>query len=426
MMEFAHRFWSTVIPESTQGWRVGILTAVVGYVLFCTTMRNSQKRAMERRFNFKDRSSLAKMTLKDAHAIQTWLAEQQFPSVFSAAIFFALFKTYSIPSISRLLATTRQFGRAGDITATSKRAADTSILLTNMVMRSPESPQAKLAVARTNYLHNIYRRAGRISNDDMLYTLSLFTLEPMRWTTKYDWRPLSDMERCALATCFKVWGENLEIGYESLPSHPSGWIDGLHWLEELDAWSKQYEERYVEASDTNVEVVNATRELMLCQIPRSLHGVLWGIVAILLGPRVQKAMRIPNPSSSLEFAFDFLITLRKYVLRYACPPRPHFLRRIYNFEAPDPITGRYQSQRWLGRPWYVKTTLFDWWGLPAWMLWMNGTAGNVVFDEGKFIPEGYLIEDVGPVAYVGRGRDEMRGNVLVLDAKSPSRCPFSF
>ncbi|KAI1308316.1 hypothetical protein F5Y03DRAFT_393551 [Xylaria venustula] len=426
MMEFAHRFWSTIIPESTPGWRVGIFTAVVGYVLFCTTLRNSQKRAMERRFNFNDRTSLAKMTLKDAHAIQTWLAEQQFPSVFSAAIFFALFKTYSIPSISKLLATTRQFGRAGDITATSKRAADTSVLLTNMVMRSPESPQAKLAVARTNYLHNIYRRAGRISNDDMLYTLSLFTLEPMRWTAEYDWRPLSDMERCALATCFKVWGEDLEIGYESLPSHPSGWIDGLHWLEELDDWSKKYEERCVEASDTNVEVVNATRELMLCQIPGSLHGVLWGIVAILLGPRVQKAMRIPNPSSSLELFFNLLITLRKYVLRYACPPRPYFLRRVYNYETPDPTTGRYQSQRWLGRPWYVKTTLLDRWGLPAWMLWMNGTASSVVFDDGKFIPEGYLIEDVGPLAYVGRGRDEMRGNVLALDVKSPLRCPFSF
>jgi hypothetical protein len=158
-------------------------------------------------------------------------------------------------------------------------------------MRPLGSLQANLAVARTNYLHNLYRRTGQISNDDMLYTLSLFTLEPMRWTARYEWRPLSDMERCAMATCFKVWGEDLQITYDALPSHSEGWSDGLHWLSELDTWSQQYGERHTEASDTNVTVVNATRDLVLCQVPRSLHRVVWGIVAILLGPRVRKAMR---------------------------------------------------------------------------------------------------------------------------------------
>ncbi|KAI1127214.1 hypothetical protein F5Y10DRAFT_243146 [Nemania abortiva] len=423
-MELARHLWATSFLESSQGWRVWALTAMVGYVVLCTTLRHSQKRAMEAKFNFSNRSSLAKMTLEDAHAIQTWLAEQQFPSVFSAAIFFALFKTYSIPSISRLLATTRQFGKSGDIEATSKRAADTSVLLTNMIMRPPGTLQAKLAVARTNYLHNIYRRTGRISNDDMLYTLSLFTLQPMRWTAIYDWRPLSDMERCALATCFKVWGEDLEITYDALPSHSKGWIDGLHWLDELDTWSRQYEERHVRASDSNVEVVNATRELVFCQIPGSLHNVVWGIVAILLGPQVREAMRIPDPSDGLELAFNSIIAVRKYILRYASLPRPYFLRRVYNSEWPDPHTRRYQSQRWLGRPWYVKTSLLDRWGLPAWMLWMNGAASSAVFDEKSFIPEGYLIEDVGPAFHVGKGRDEMGDTVSFLDSKSTARCPF--
>ncbi|KAI3322672.1 hypothetical protein HD806DRAFT_544693 [Xylariaceae sp. AK1471] len=415
----------TLLFESSDEWRPWILTAVVGYLLLCATLRNSQKRMMETKFNFNNRQSLAQMTLKEAHAIQTWLAEQQFPSTFSASLFFALFKTYSIPSISRLLAATRQFGRPGDIEATSKRAADTSVLLTNMIMRPPGSPQAKLAVARTNYLHNIYRRVGQISNDDMLYTLSLFTLEPMRWTAKYEWRPLSDMERCAMATCFKVWGEDLQITYEALPSHSKGWSDGLHWLSELDAWSQQYEERHAEASDTNVAVVNATRDLVLCQIPRSLHRVVWGIVAILLGSRVQKAMRIPAPPQGLALAFDFIISLRKYVLRYAFLPRPYFLRRVYNAEIPDPVTGRYQSQRWLGRPWYLKVSLFDRWGPVAWMLWANGNASNKIFDDIKFIPEGYLISDVGPANRVGKGHEEMRDNISALGLKHPARCPFS-
>ncbi|KAI8630331.1 hypothetical protein F5Y19DRAFT_484207 [Xylariaceae sp. FL1651] len=425
MTEFAQRQWWPMLFKSNDGWEPWILTAVVGYLLLCTTLRNSQKRTVEKQFNYNDRASLARMTLKDAHAIQTWLAEQQFPSTFSASLFFALFKTYSIPSISRLLATTRQFGRPGDIEAASKRAADTSVLLTNMIMRPPGSLQARLAVARTNYLHNIYRRAGHISNDDMLYTLSLFTLEPMRWTSKYEWRPLSDMERCAMATCFKAWGEDLQITYEALHSHSKGWADGLQWLDELDAWSRQYEEHHIEASDTNVEVVNATKELVLCQIPRSLHTFVWGVVAILLGPRVQKAMRIPDPPRGLRLALDTIVLLRKYILRYAFPPRPYFLRRVYNAEKPDPVTGRYQSQRWLGRPWYVKTSLFDRWGPVAWILRANGNANNLTLDDAKFIPEGYLIDDVGPANRVGKGHDEMRDNVSTLGLNSPARCPFS-
>ncbi|KAI0867290.1 hypothetical protein GGS24DRAFT_495443 [Hypoxylon argillaceum] len=398
MTRVEQKLSTTSLFESSQGWKVWAFTAIIGYIVFCTTLRHNQKRAME-------------------------LAEQQFPSVFSAAIFFALFKVF-IPSISRLLATTRQFGKLGDIHATSKRAADTSVLLTNMIMRPPGSPQARLAVARTNYLHNIYRRTGRISNDDMLYTLSLFTLQPMRWTAIYDWRPLSDMERCALATCFKVWGEDLEITYEALPSHSQGWSDGLHWLDELDSWSQQYEEHHVEVSDFNVEVVNATRELVLCQIPKGLHGVVWGIVAIVLGPQVRRAMRITEPSNGLELVFNSMITLRKYILRYACPPRPYFLRRVFNCDQPDPDTGRYQSQRWLGRPWYVKTSAADRWSLPAWMLWLNGTASTTVFDNKRFIAEGYLIEDVGSEIHVGKGREEMHGTVSLLDSKPTTRCPF--
>lgn len=134
--------------------------------------------------------------------------------------------------------------------------------------------------------------------------------------------------------------------------------------------------------------------------------------------------RVSDPPYVLELVFNSMITLRKYIIRYACPPRPYFLRRVYNCEQPDPNTGRYQSQRWLGRPWYVKTSIADRWGLPAWMLWMNGTASTTVFDEKSFMPEGYSIEDVGPDVHVGKGRQEMRGTVSVLKSKPITRCPF--
>jgi hypothetical protein len=54
------------------------------------------------------------------------------------------------------------------------------------------------ALSRINYIHGIYQKDGLISNDDMLYTLSLFAVEPRNWIARYEWRDLTDMELCAL------------------------------------------------------------------------------------------------------------------------------------------------------------------------------------------------------------------------------------
>ena len=55
-----------------------------------------------------------------------------------------------------------------------------------------------------NFLHSRYQKAGKISNDDMLYTLSLFILEVESWIKMYEWRELTEMEACALYDMFLV------------------------------------------------------------------------------------------------------------------------------------------------------------------------------------------------------------------------------
>jgi len=55
-------------------------------------------------------------------------------------------------------------------------------------------------MARMNYIHSRYQKAGKISNNDMLYTLSVFITEPISWVDKYEWRVMSDAEKNALAT----------------------------------------------------------------------------------------------------------------------------------------------------------------------------------------------------------------------------------
>jgi hypothetical protein len=264
-------------------------TAAITYVFLCAVMRDRQRLAMEKRFGFKHRDSLSRMTVNDAYIIQDWLSAQEFPKVCSAAIFFALFKTYGIPSVSRLLVSTGQFTHG--LKAASKRAADTSVLICNMVVGRPASQRAADATARINYLHSPYRRSGRISDQDMLYALSLFALEGIRWIDRYEWRRLTDLERCAIATFWKSKGEDLEVSYDLLPSHGRGWPDGLAWLEVLDMWSRQYEAEHKAPSDDNALLADATMEMVLFKIPDRLKAVGRSFASVLLGQDLRDAMR---------------------------------------------------------------------------------------------------------------------------------------
>ncbi|KAI0552353.1 hypothetical protein F4679DRAFT_87026 [Xylaria curta] len=413
---------SDYFPTPTGG--LGILVVIL-YAILCTTLRFRQMRAIADKFGYTTRASFSNMTVNDAYQIQKWLAEQEFPKVFSASIFFALFKfqTYGVPSISRLLVQTGHFTYRGDGTKASKRAADTSVLLTNMVIGRPGSRRAMEAVARTNYLHSRYLKTGRISDDDMLYTLSLFTLEGMRWTDLYEWRRLTPMERCAMATFWKALGEDLQITYRQLPSFQSGWSDGLHWLEELDGWSRQYEARYMRPDDSNALLAESTLNLALHNVPSMFKPLVRRLVALLLAPLLREAMRIPHPPPIYQTVFNLFISLRKVLLRHFFLPRLYFLRHHYIEENSDPLTNRYYVSRWRFHPWYAAPSFKDRWGVKAWIAWVAGKKGSG--STGKFIPEGYLLPEVGPQEEIGRGLDDMEGTVNLLASKDPHRRPFA-
>ncbi|KAI3325253.1 hypothetical protein HD806DRAFT_470202 [Xylariaceae sp. AK1471] len=416
-------YWASQGRFPTPVGGIGILVIIL-YAILCITLRFRQMRAIADKFGYTTRTSFARMTVDDAYQIQRWLGEQEFPKVFSASVFFALFKTYGVPSISRLLVESGHFTYSGDGTKASKRAADTSVLLTNMVIGRPGSQRAMEAVARTNYLHSRHLKRGRISDDDMLYTLSLFTLEGMRWTDLYEWRRLTPMEQCAMATFWKALGEDLQITYRQLPSSQFGWSDGLHWLEELDGWSRQYEARHIRSDDSNAILAESTVNLALHNVPNMFKPLARQFVALLLSPRLREAMRIPHPSPAYQTTFNLFISLRKILLRYFFLPRPWILRHSYIEENTDPLTKRYHVSRWRYHPWYAAPTHKSRWGAKAWFAWVTGKRADQM-DAGNFIPEGYLLPEVGPQEEIGKGSNDMKDTVDLLASKDPHRRPFA-
>lgn len=168
-------------------------------------------------------------------------------------------------------------------------------------LNAPTSVRATRAIARMNYIHAQYQKAGKISNDDMLYTLSLFALEPARWIGKYEWRTLTELELCACGTYWKSMGDTMAISYEGLPSAASGWEDGLNWLTEVESWSKAYEEKHMLPATTNMQLADAELGVICINIPSGLLAVCKKLVSVLLGERLRKAMMYAVLGASSKF-----------------------------------------------------------------------------------------------------------------------------
>jgi hypothetical protein len=154
-----------------------------------------------------------------------------------------------------------------------KRYADSEVLLAEIFGNEPASARAIESFGRMNYLHGVYRASGKILDDDMLYTLALFAIEPIKWVDKYDWRKVSDLERCAMGTFIKSMGDAMLIDFGQLPSAKRGFQDGIQWLEEMWRWAEEYEIKHMVPGESNHQTANVTTAIFLFALPNALKPI---------------------------------------------------------------------------------------------------------------------------------------------------------
>jgi hypothetical protein len=159
-----------------------------------------------------------------------------------------------------------------------------------MIGNAPTSQRAYISLARTRFLHSGYRASNKILESDMLYTLALFALQPIRFIAMFEWRELSDLERCAIGTFWKSVGDGLGISYDVLPSGKTGFQDGIQWLEELGVWSETYEAKAMVPDPKNRETADQTTAVLLYMLPKPLHPVGLQFVSFMMDDRLRKAM----------------------------------------------------------------------------------------------------------------------------------------
>ncbi|KAL4936640.1 hypothetical protein BDV06DRAFT_233243 [Aspergillus oleicola] len=394
---------------------------VAAYPVLVQLLRFRNMKRIHKKYNYPTRASFARMTDEDAFEIQKNLVQYEFPFFFTKALQFALFRTYGIPTISRTLVKTSQFSGAS---TSLKRYTDTSALVQEFVGQPPSAARGQAAIVRTRYLHSGYRDSGKILDDDMLYTLGLFAVQPVRFIKKYEWRELTDVEKCAIGTFWKSIGDGLEVPYDALPSGKTGFRDGLHWLEEIMVWSDAYEERAMVPDAKNREVANQTTAVLLYMLPKPFHSFGLNFVSFMMDDRLRKAMLYSPPPSIQATFLSTLLTLRRFAMRWLALPRPYFLRYT-TFTEHQTVDERIFITQWDGAPYYVKPTLWNRWGPGAWYTWALGRP--LPGDEGdKYHPDGYLISDVGPKYFEGKGRKVQVEGEEKLRGTRTGGCPFAF
>ncbi|MFF5336499.1 oxygenase MpaB family protein [Streptomyces sp. NPDC013181] len=231
----------------------------------------------------------------------------EFPWDVTRALELALYRTYAVPSIGRLLAETAEL-----TDRTQKRYDDTALLLDAVVEHGFDSDPGRTALRRINRMHAAYD----ISNDDMRYVLCTFVVVPKRWLDAYGWRRLSDHELRAFAAYYRTLGARM--GIKDLPQT---YEDFEHTLD-------TYEHAHFGFDEGARAVSDATLDLMASWYPRPLAPLVRGASLALLDDPLLRAFRYERPAAAARGLTRGALRLRARAVRLMPPRRrPHYARQ---------------------------------------------------------------------------------------------------
>ncbi|MGW3496826.1 oxygenase MpaB family protein [Streptomyces sp. NPDC001020] len=250
---------------------------------------------------------------RDAAEIYRLSTAYEFPWDYTRALELALYRTYAVPAIGRLLAETAEL-----TDRTQKRYDDTALLLDTVVEHGFDSDEGRTAIRRINQMHRSYD----ISNDDMRYVLCTFVVVPRRWIDAYGWRRLSRHEIVASVVHYRTLGRHM--GIKDIPGT----------YEEFEAYLDAYEETHFAWDPEARRVSDATLDLMASWYPRPLAPLLRLSTRSLLDAPLLKAFRYEQPSSATRALVRRAVRARGRLVRLMPPRRaPHFARQNWEIKS---------------------------------------------------------------------------------------------
>ncbi|QBJ89312.1 DUF2236 domain-containing protein [Streptomyces seoulensis] len=249
----------------------------------------------------------------DAPEIYRLSVAFEFPWDYTRALELALYRTYAVPSIGRLLAETAELTERSQ-----RRYDDTALLLDAVVEHGFAAREGRTAIRRINRMHRSYD----ISDDDMRYVLSTFVVMPRRWIDTYGWRRLSRHEIVATTEYYRTLGRHMGI-----PGIPET-------FEEFEALLDAYERDHFAWDQRSRQVSDATLDLMVSWYPRPLAPLLRTVTLSLLDEPLLRAFRYEAPSATAASLVRRAVRFRGRLVRLLPPRRaPHFARQNWEIKS---------------------------------------------------------------------------------------------
>lgn len=234
----------------------------------------------------------------DYEEISRIVGTYEFPWDIQQALSLALFRTYAVPSIGRLLYDTGAF--TGNV---QKRHDDTLLILFSMAIEGLDSPDGHAAVRRMNQMHGSYD----ISNDDLRYVLSAFVVTPVRWLKAYGWRKGIPAEELAGVRYYQRLG-NL-MGITGIPETYEEFADLLD----------DYEAEHFSFDEKSLAVADSTLKLFETFYPRPARMAANTLLRALMDDRLLEAFHYKKPSAPVVFFAHKLMRLRARIVALKRP-----------------------------------------------------------------------------------------------------------
>lgn len=232
------------------------------------------------------------------------LAGYEFPWDGIRALEIALMRSFCSPSVSRLLHRTGEFRKHGQ-----KRYDDTALLVAEFMQYGYDSERGRAAITHMNRIHGVYA----IPNEDYLFVLSTFILEPIAWIERYGWRMPGYNEKQALFYFFREVG--VRMGLQNIP----------HSLEAFQEFANRYENRHFVFTETNKMVADATVSIVKGWMPFFARPFVGPVMRCFLDRKMLAALGYPAPSPWLAKVVQMAMRLRAKVLRHiSFMPSPYF------------------------------------------------------------------------------------------------------
>ncbi|UGQ11668.1 DUF2236 domain-containing protein [Yinghuangia sp. ASG 101] len=219
--------------------------------------------------------------MRRAEATYRHLAFVEFGEDLVFGLNLGFYRTFAVPEIARVLASTGRMTREAPL-----RAKATGKAMFGLFRDGLDSDAAAEAVDALNRIHARWP----IDNDAFLYVLACFDVAPMRWCDKYAWRPTTPDEKSASHVFHRRLAARMGI-----VDVPATWDGFARWMDD-------FERRRFAPTDEAAELWRATQGILAHRFPPRLAPLVRVAVDTFLDDPLRRALgvrRAPAPVRAL-------------------------------------------------------------------------------------------------------------------------------